>query len=265
MVQLILGLTVSSGIGWLAYQRHSLSQSGIIGAVLTGTLTVMAGWAWAAGLLAFFLSSSLLSKLGESRKATARAQFSRGEQRDFWQVMANGAVAALIALLYLVTDEPKLWVLYLGALAAVNADTWATEIGTLSRQAPRSFLTLKPVQRGISGGVTVVGTLGSLGGAFFIALVGVVLGENRTDWGEPALLGVVTLAGFAGSLVDSLLGATVQAMYWCADKETFTEKNVCASGQPAELRRGVRWINNDVVNLCAGVVGIGVVISLVTL
>jgi uncharacterized protein (TIGR00297 family) len=231
-----------------------------VGAIITGTLTFAAGVPWAVVLIAFFLTSSAFSKIHSSQKDAAREQFSKGEQRDLWQVLANGGIATAIALLYLLTENDNLWMPYLGAFAAATADTWGTEIGTLSRQIPRSILTLKPVDPGTSGGITLIGTLAGVCGAFFIGLSGILLMELadlQPDMTAIPILVVVTVAGTAGSLFDSLLGATVQAMYWCEDRQKVTEKSTCGDGSPARLVKGWGWINNDVVNVLAAGFGTG--------
>lgn len=238
-------------IGGLAYQRHLLSRGGVLGAILTGTLTFTAGVGWALVLIAFFVSSSALSHVGEKKKAKAREQFSKGEQRDFWQVFANGGIGTFIAVAYLLTDETILWIPYLASFATMNADTWATEIGTMSQQPPRLITNFKKVEAGTSGAVTIWGTLAALTGAIFIGIVGGMLG-TYDFW---KVVGMVALAGVFGSLCDSFLGATVQALYWCDDHQTLTEKATCKDGSLAKLHKGIALFNNDVVNFSATVFG----------
>src|SRR5690606_10888829 len=115
------------------------------------------------------------------------------------------------------------WLAYAGALAAVNGDTWATEIGVLSSQPPRLITTLQPVERGASGGITPLGTVATLAGAGAIGLCAALLGLGPLI----GLLGVllaVTLAGLVGGFTDSLLGATLQALYRDPKTGELTEK-----------------------------------------
>ncbi|KAB2906149.1 MAG: DUF92 domain-containing protein [Anaerolineae bacterium] len=263
MPQFFLGLCLSSLIAWLAYQQRLLTGDGAAGAVVMGTFTVTAGWGWGLVLIAFFVSSSAFSRIGEQRKSRAREQFDKGEQRDLWQVLANGGVGTFLAVLYLLIEEKHLWLPYLASFATMNADTWATEIGTMSRQIPRLITDFRKVEPGTSGAVTVSGTLASLIGAGFIGAVGGLLDPFSFDFFT--LLVLVTLAGLMGSLCDSVLGATVQALYWCDDQQKLTEKSICQNGAPAEHRKGFRWINNDVVNFSAALCGGGVGAVLVTL
>ncbi|HEX9029450.1 MAG TPA: DUF92 domain-containing protein, partial [Anaerolineales bacterium] len=203
---------------------------------------------WAALLLAFFVSSSALSKAFAARKASLSEKFSKGSQRDWGQVLANGSLGALLALAHAwLPGQTWPWVAFAGAMAAVNADTWATELGVLSSRMPRLITTLKVVERGASGGVTLLGSLAALAGAALITLVALLF---PSQGGGLALLGCAILGGLAGSLFDSLLGATVQAIYYCPVCQKETERHpthLC--GSPTRLAHGWSWLNNDLVNL----------------
>jgi uncharacterized protein (TIGR00297 family) len=178
-----------------------LTRRGWAAALAVGLATVWGlGWRGVILLFAFFVSSSLLS----TKQAT----------RNERQVLANGGVAALAAL----TGN---WIWFAGALAAANADTWATEIGSHSRTVPRLITNGTRVPAGTDGGMTLLGTAGGIAGAGLIAGLSYVLGKH----GVPA----VAVAGSAGMLLDSLLGATVQGK--------------------------VRWMDNDAVNLAATLTG----------
>ena len=234
-----------------AYAAGSLSRSGAGAAVVVGTLTFGVGGVLpAALLLLFFFSSSALSRVGGARKRSVAAAFSKGGRRDLGQVLANGALAALLSVGFGLTGG-VLWLAGLaGALAAVNADTWATELGVLARQEPRRITSGERVAAGTSGAVSVPGVLAALGGALCIGLPA-GLGVR-----QPVLVGVLGLAGLAGSLLDSLLGATVQAIYFCPACAKETERHPAHScGSPTEPLRGWRWLDNDGVNFAASMVG----------
>ncbi len=74
-------------------------------------------------------------------------------------------------------------------------------------------------------------------------------------WAGLFLAVVATVGGLTGSLVDSLLGATVQAIYYCAACSRETERPVHGCGRPTKLIRGWTWLNNDLVNLAASLIG----------
>ncbi len=253
------GLFLSSGIGLLAYRRRSLSRSGIVGATITGTTIFgMGGRGWGATLVFFFVSSSLLSHFrARDKERTAADKFSKGSQRDLGQVAANGGIATLLALAYGLSKAPALRELlqagYVGALATATADTWATELGVLSTQSPRLITTGKPTAPGTSGGVTLLGSSAAALGALALGLVFWLLQRGR---GARAILPCIGLiSGLLGSLFDSLLGASVQAMYYCPDCEKETERRLHNCGTRTRLLRGYEWINNDVVNFLATAAG----------
>ncbi len=258
-VRLLPGIFFSSIIGLLAYRRQSLSRSGVAGAVFTGTTTFgFGGWNWGLSLIFFFVSSSFLSHFRERDKTSIAAdKFSKGSQRDLGQVLANGGMAALLALGYGSTSSIALRNIlqagYVGALATATADTWATELGVFSPQQPRLLTTGEPVPVGTSGGVTTLGMGASAAGAFFLGLVFWLLQPCRRASSTLPLIAFIS--GLLGSLFDSLLGATVQAIYYCPACDKETERQVHSCGTETRLRRGRHWINNDVVNFLATLVG----------
>lgn len=213
-----------------------LTPAGTVTAVLVGAAAWWGlGWTGLVPLFAFLFSGSLLTRFATGRSAARTAR----------QVVANGGVAAVAALL-------SLWPATAGALAAAAADTWATEIGSFSRSLPRSIATLAQVPRGRSGGITSLGTLGGALGALMLAGVSGLVAP-------PAALGIrgaaiATLAGIIGMLSDSVLGATAQATYRCPVCDAVSERpGTCH--EPVRLERGARWLDNDAVNLAGSLVG----------
>jgi uncharacterized protein (TIGR00297 family) len=257
-MHLLLGILLGALIGILAWRAHALSPNGAVAATLTGGLIFgLGGVAWAVLLLTFFVSSSVLSRTFSSRKAGLNEKFSKGSQRDWGQVLANGGLGALLAVVHTRwPDQTWVWVAYAGAMAAVNADTWATELGVLSRVPPRLIMSGKVVERGTSGGITILGTLATLGGA---ALIGGCAAAFSAGGGALILWGVVSLAGLAGSLFDSLLGATLQAIFYCPTcrKETERHPNHLCGSETVQIR-GLHWLNNDWVNFACSLAGAGV-------
>src|SRR5215208_1686254 len=154
--RILAGLIFSAVIGGSAYWRGSLTRSGWLGAIITGTLTFgFGGWAWGLTLIAFFLSSSALSHFRQAGKqAIAGEKFEKGGRRDLAQTLANGGVGAALALAYGLNGMPiALLVAFAGVMATVTADTWATELGILSRRPPRLIISGRTVAPGTSGGV----------------------------------------------------------------------------------------------------------------
>jgi uncharacterized protein (TIGR00297 family) len=261
--RILAGLILSTLIGGLAYGRRSLTASGWLGAIFTGTLTFgLGGWAWGLALIAFFVTSSALSHFRQAQKQRlAGEKFEKGSRRDLLQVLANGGAGALLALLYgLAGEPPTLLMIFTGIMATVTADTWATELGVLSRRPPRLITTWRIVAPGTSGGITRAGALASAAGALLIGLIIALMERVEQGVWLPWLVPAALLGGLAGSLADSLLGATVQALYQSPMGET--ERRAGRDGAAYPLVRGWRWMNNDVVNflssLSGGMIALGV-------
>lgn len=271
-IQLAAGLGLAILIAGAAYVVHSLSLSGAVAAVVLGTAIFgLGGFPWAVLLVGFFVSSSLLSRLFKRNKASVDEKFSKGSRRDAGQVLANGGVAGLLVIAQAALPAADLlWVAAAGTLAAVNADTWATELGVLSRANPRLLTTGKPVEKGTSGAVSWVGTLAALAGAVVIGLLALIVWPEYAGGANvaasPLRLGLIALAGLAGAFVDSLLGATVQAMYYCPSCAKETERHpLHTCGTVTRHIRGWPWLGNDGVNWVCAVSGamVGALLSVV--
>jgi uncharacterized protein (TIGR00297 family) len=258
MLQLLLGFLFAAIIALAAYRARSLSRSGAWGAFLVGTIIFgLGGWQWAVLLLAFFISSSVLTRLFAKRKAVVNEKFDKGGVRDIGQVLANGGVAAIFAGLHFFYPQAAwTWMGFAASMAAVNADTWATELGVLNPSMPRLITTWKPVERGTSGGISIYGTLAALAGSGLVATLAALVSPAFIPVSPFLLFVFVILAGLLGSLFDSLLGATVQAIYRCPHCDKETEKHPLHSCGTATFQvRGWRWLNNDMVNLGCSIFG----------
>ena len=229
--------------------------------MLTGT-TIFAGGGLApsALLLTFFVSSSALSHRRKRRQRESAVEHAKGERRDFAQTIANGGVAAALVALGRAQPATPWFPAFVGALATVNADTWATELGLFSRQPPRLITTGRVVAPGTSGGITPLGTGAAALGAAAIGAVAALCAPlparrvaERLGPGE--VVAVALVAGVAGSLADSVLGATLQASYRCPVCGAASERPVHRCGTPTVLVGGWRWIDNDAVNFAASLCG----------
>ncbi|MFN8383598.1 MAG: DUF92 domain-containing protein [Anaerolineales bacterium] len=252
-MQLLLGFILAIIIAFLAYKVHSLNKSGALAAAFTGTIIFgIGGLSWAILLLTFFITSSALSRAFKKRKQGLDEKFSKGHERDAGQVFGNGGIATFFAALhFFFPNEIWPWLGFAAALAAVNADTWATELGVLNPHPPRMITNFtKTVEKGTSGGISLIGTLASLTGSALIAVLASLLTGN---W---SIFLLVTFSGLAGSLFDSLLGGTVQAMYYCPTDKKETEKHpLHTCGTETVHIRGWKWLDNDWVNFSCGAFG----------
>lgn len=272
-LKLLIGFAVGTAIAYLAYRAQALDRRGAVAAALLGTVIIgLGGAGWAVILLTFFISASLLSRLFGSRKVGVGEDFAKGVRRDAGQVLANGGVAGVLVLFHFILTQvdpesgllPALWLGFAASLAGANADTWGTELGILNPRKPVLITNFRQVPKGTSGAISLAGSLAAVGGA---ALVGGAAAVVVSVGGVPERMLplwsqflIVTLGGTAGAFIDSVLGGTVQAMYYCSKCQKETErhpKHIC--GTPTVLKRGLAWLGNDWVNaactLSAGFVG----------
>lgn len=275
---IVAGLALSGIVASIAYVRGSLAASGVAGAVVVGTVVfAFGGLGWGLLLIAFFVTSSALSHFRAGVKEPLADKFQKGYRRDIGQVLANGLWGAVLAVAFWVDPQPVWLAAFIGAMATVNADTWATELGVLSPTPPRLVTTGRTVAIGTNGGVTPLGLAAALSGALVIALLAWLLAwmngwfpiplfpvlpfAASVPW--PTIVLAVGLAGLLGSLFDSFLGATWQAIYYCDWDRKETESALHRCGRPTRLIRGWRWLDNDGVNFLASIVGSGVAAGLV--
>jgi uncharacterized protein (TIGR00297 family) len=253
LARLAVGLVASGAIAVLAWRRGSLSRSGAIAALGTGALIFVGGGApWFITLIVFFATSTLLGRVAATRKATVKREFSKSDTRDAWQVLANGGVAAAAALGMALAPDARWLYAFAGALATANGDTWATELGTLSRRDPWSLVKLARVPRGTSGAISPLGLAATVAGAAVIALTIAVAPDPAL---RARLAVVVIVSGTLGALVDSLLGATLQESFHCplCNRDCEGAQHACGTSCPRV--RGVAGFGNDAVNFVATLAG----------
>lgn len=237
-----IGFVLSFIISYIAHRRKSLSLSGFFSATMVGTLFYMFGSyvVWSI-LIFFFLSSSVISKL-----STEEAKLGG---RNYIQVLSNAAVSlAFLTLFYILKDITFLLVAVV-AIAATTADTWASEIGRISKGKTYSILTFKPMEKGLSGAISLVGILASLMGAFVIGIIFITLYfiehtfsfKLAIEW-----LSIITISGFIGSILDSYLGVLLQAKY--KDLKSGKIAEIITNTEQFILISGKKMITNNAVN-----------------
>jgi uncharacterized protein (TIGR00297 family) len=252
----LTGFGLAALIAGSAWRAGSLSRSGAVAALLLGGVAMTAGRPWGLFLVAWFLTATLASRYGRRAKEIATGDVvAKDDRRDAAQVLANGGVFALCALVSLLgaTDDSLLRVMGAGALVAAGADTLATETGTLWRRPPWSLRSWGRVPTGTSGAVSLPGTAGMVAGAGVLAAVAQLTGLT-----PPGLLFHVALAGILGAVADTLIGAWWQARRWCPRCTRETEQDVHGCGTATQPWRGIAWLDNDAVNFACTVVGAAV-------
>ncbi|WP_350344308.1 DUF92 domain-containing protein [Proteinivorax tanatarense] len=250
MINLVIGFALSNIVSILAYKKESLNLSGAISAIILGTLLFVFGGAflWMI-MIGFFISSSVISKLGKRQKEFTKDINEKGSRRDVTQVLANGGLGLAVAFCYYLTDAEEFLLAYVVLFASVNADTWSSELGVLSKKKPVSILTFRVVDKGTSGGISKLGTIAAILGSSFIALIFFV--GYLLTYGYNNMLMLMTmlclLGGFLGSIIDSVMGGTVQGKFCCQVCNCITEKKI-HHNKPTIHKKGWKVLNNEGVN-----------------
>ena len=260
LYQLLLALALSTALAALAAWRKALTRGGLIWAwCLAVVITFCGGPGGFAALAATFIFTIAAGKLSKAvREPIETRLHAKTGPRDAYQIICNVLTGAvMLALRAAVGGRVFLWA-YGGAMAASLADSMASELGILSKRAPRDILTLRPAEKGLSGAVTPFGLAASLLGAVIIAAICAYV----WGWGLGAGLFLdVTAAGFFAALCDSIFGSAFQAKYRCGACGALTEKRIHC-GEAAALERGLPFVSNDVVNFCNNLIGAGAAIAL---
>lgn len=247
---LILGLIGSTFIAISGYFLHAISFSGIFATIFIGTNLALTGnipiWA----TVIFLFGSSLVINLIKQvifpdslSKETVIHE--KNGPRDYFQILANTLPATIFILLYTFTSNNSFLLGSLASLAGATADTWASEIGMLSKRKPIDITTFKPLPTGLSGGVSLLGLIASFFGSLFAVLIFFIFSKLFYQETTTQHLFSIVVLGFFTSLLDSLLGSLFQRTYQTTNNE-LTEQ---ATGN--KLVHGVTWLSNDGVNLIA--------------
>ena len=172
--------------------------------------------------MAFFVLGSAVSRLKNLYKKQAETLQDTSGPRNWKQVLCNSLPACVLLWIWVFYPRPGLLLLSFGVFSAAAADTFSSELGMMSKGRVYNILSGKPMQRGLSGGVSLAGTLAGLAGSLLLAL----LALPRFGW-KGVLIS--TALGFAGSVIDSTLGAAFQRKYAGADGK-LSEKP-CSCGE----------------------------------
>lgn len=240
-----LGLCV--GISALTLHKKALTPAAALAASgMLILLTALGGAAEIGALLGMYLTVFAADlAFGKRAEAATRQVYEAAGPRGFYQIAANGSAACLCLVLWFGSGQAAFRVGYYTAVYEILADSLASDVGVLSRRPPRDICTWRPVERGISGGVSPLGLLVSAGACTAAGtLTGVLV------WHRAALGAVTALVPFLGMLLDSVLGSRFQVQYRCAVCGAPTERHTHC-GQPVLAVRGGRRLSNGQVNfLC---------------
>lgn len=264
LIQPLLAVLISSIIAFRSYRTKSLDLSGTLSGFLVMSIHIAANFRFGAMLLVFFFTSSKLTKVGGEKKQKSDADYKEGGQRNWIQVLCNSAIAAVLVVTFwkligwedkcLDSKESTLITSLMGGIighySCSNGDTWSSEIGTLSDAQPRLITTFKPVRKGTNGGVTKTGLLAAAAGGSVVRVTFVMFGfftakcSSEVALKQLLVIPLSALAGLGGSVIDSLLGATLQFSGYC----TVRNKVVGKPGPTVKKISGLSILDNNAVN-----------------
>jgi len=180
--------------------------AGLTGFTVALLIFAGAGCTGIAMLAAFFVLGTAATSLGMNEKYKLGIAEKNKGRRTACQVIANAGVAAAMALLALILPQQAgLFQLMIAAsFASAAADTLSSELGNLYGKRFYNIITFKKDKRGLDGVVSAEGTLAGIAGSLIIALI------YSAKFGLDKEAGWIIIAGTAGNLFDSVLGASLE-------------------------------------------------------
>ncbi len=246
-------------VAYLSLRRRSLSLDGAIAAFVVGTLFTAAGWHFAAALLWFFVSSTLLTRLGKLRKSSIEDGYVASGNRSAIQVLSNSLPGAICAVVAIAFGDGWGELGIMSSLCCAIGDTWSSEVGVLAKGQPRLILNGKRVPPGTNGGVSALGLAAAVMGGATLALVVQAASLAPLLSAETARLCLLFGAlSFLGSAVDSVLGATLQVSLY--DPATGKVSGRATPGAVLVCGRDV--LGNHQVNLVSNAITTALVLML---
>ena len=204
-IALIVALLVISRV------KDLLDVNGIVAATATGlTVSLLGHWTWLFVLFVFLVTGSLATKWKIEEKRILSLEEANEGLRGWRNVLANGGAVSIVAI-YNYFSPGEEWI-YLAAMSSISvalSDTLASEIGSLDIRT-RSITTLQSVPAGTNGGMSPTGTIAAFFGALIIAIFGVLLSPDNSTLSSESLFVSLTIIGWLGCQVDSLLGALLE-------------------------------------------------------
>jgi len=244
----LLAFIFAFAISFTSFKYKLLTKSGAISAFVLGFIVfAFGGIKFTLPLITFFLTSSLLSKIRKNKNKIVEEYFDKSGTRDGFQVFANGGLGIPLVISNYIFHSEIFYLYYISVFAAVCADTWATEFGTMFKTKTYNILNFKIAEQGISGGISLNGIFASVSASILISI-------SALNWIEINLnkyFMMIIFSGVLGSLTDSFLGAALQLQMKCKVCNKITERKIHC-GENTIYFKGIKSLNNDAVNFLTG-------------
>ena len=252
--EFLLSIVAFAAVGIISLKANIIDKTGFVAAMFVGcSILIFGGWKWFIVLISFHFIAGLFTKYQYERKIEIGLAEKKGGARAWQNVLSNGVIASVLAICYGLTSLKIFAAGYLGAVSTSIADTLATELGVLNRDEP--ILITNPrvkVKAGVSGGVSLLGEVAALFGGSLIALVAFIVGFEGLSISQIFVFNI--LVGILGCNFDSLVGAVIQTAFKCQICGQVTEKKIHCE-RPTEYCRGIKFIDNNMVNVASTIFG----------
>lgn len=229
------------------------------------------------GFLLYVIPFALIGAVGFIRTAILKSKGRKsGSSRNLIQVMINGGITLIMLIVYRITFNIGFVVLAVVSLAECFVDSVASDVGSLSPNKPFDVIRFKRVDSGVSGGISLLGTLSALASCVIMGGISMLFAKDLR------IFGFVSGFSFLGMFIDSIIGSIFQSLYRCVECGAPTEsKNSCKAcgygrgaseggekerksfkkhSQTNELIKGIRFVDNNVVNLIANVLTVALAV-----
>lgn len=196
-----------------------------------------------------FTFASAISIISKKMNNSNEKKKDTNDGRTGRQVMAVGSVAVASLILYYWTKQYIFCLLYYVCITEQFADSVSSDIGCLTKGKTIDILRWKPIQKGISGGISLLGTILAFLSSFLLLLI--PLFSKNVEMDLVCYIGA-SLIAFIGTIVDSILGSLLQACYRCFSCGELTEvDNHCDN--PTTLIKGFKTVKNYTVNFITSI------------
>ncbi len=241
----VIPIILTPFVAAFAIEKKVLTRFGVLLAVILDVIVTIAFGNLGFVLLSVFLFGSVvIDKIKEKKKSLDILE-KKSSCRDSVQVIANGLAPLIMAMMYSITIDKIFMVGYVAALAEALADTSASGMGVFAKYTFDPFK-MKKVRSGLSGGMSVIGTVASFVGALILSFVAFLFGAV-----DLKLMLVAAVCAFLGAVFDSFIGSVLQIKYKCRICKEITENEIHC-GKYTDRFSGLAFFDNDVVNLFSG-------------
>ena len=238
-------IIIAAIVAFITVKKKAFTLPAALSACIMLVISAVCG-AWAGiviVLAAYFTIFAVDMVIGEKSEVVTGSINQRSGARGMVQVIANALAATVAALAGFIFKKPELMIVYAAALTECLADSLASDVGVLSKKDPIDICRMKRIKRGLSGGISLLGTLSALSGCLLMCLVSYLF----FGFSIKTTIAVLVIP-MLGIIIDSILGSLVQAKYKCIVCGKNTEKTLHCNQKTTHVG-GIRLINNDAVNI----------------